>query len=252
MKIVAITQARFGSSRLPGKVLMKIQDQTLLDIHLYRLKKSKIIDEIIVATTEEKEAELILNVVKNQQCNFYQGSMNDVLDRYYQAAVINKADWIVRVTSDCPLIDPSLLDDVIRQTIDGDYDYGTNTFDSAFPDGQDVEVFKFEALKRAWNEAKLESEREHVTPFIRNNTSIMGGTIFNGFNYTNGHAYSKVRMTVDEKSDFILTKEIVEKKGIECSWREYAEFILELGLDKINSDIIRNEGYQKSLKNDKK
>ena len=250
MKILVITQARFGSSRLPGKVLKRINNTTLLDIHLSRVLRSKKINELLVATTQEPEAQEIVNIAKDRGVRSYQGSMDDVLDRFYQAAQMARPDWVVRVTSDCPLVDPIMIDSVIEATISAGADYGTNTFDQCFPDGQDVEVFSYAALDRAWREAKLPSEREHVTPFIRKNTDLSGGSIFKGLNYNSGAAFSNVRMTVDEPRDLEMMELLVSSLGPDRTWREYAEYIVNHNLKEINSNIVRNEGYQKSLKKD--
>lgn len=226
MKIVGITQARYGSTRLKGKVLKEIQGDTLLQIHLERLLKSSIADQWIVATTDEPEAELIAGIAKNNNVYCYKGSTNDVLDRYYQAAKIFNPDFIVRVTSDCPLIDPKVIDDVIDFTVKNNMDYGANIMDRTYPDGQDIEVIKYTALKEAWSKAKGKEEREHVTPFIRNNSSFYGGRLFTSDNYRNNTDYSKVRMTVDYGEDFKLIKQLVSKLGKDKGWLEYTNYIL--------------------------
>lgn len=250
MKIIAITQARVGSTRLPGKVLKKVDGKTLLEIHINRILKASKLDTLIVATTHEAEATEIVKIANQCKIQSYQGSTEDVLDRFYQAAQLEKPDWVVRVTSDCPLIDPQLIDAVIEGTIKAGADYGTNTFNDSFPDGQDIEVFSYEALELAWKNAQLTSEREHVTPYIRKNTDKSGGDIFKAFSFTFGAAYSEIRMTVDEEKDFQLAKIVIQNMGTDKSWFEYAKYIADHNLASINSAIIRNEGYQKSLKKD--
>ena len=131
-----------------------------------------------------------------------------------------------------------------------DVDYGSNGLVEHFPDGQDVEVFKFTALKIAWEKAKLLSEREHVTPYIRNNSNGKGNNSFASINYPCSADYSKIRMTVDEVQDFELIKILIHKLGAKKSWQEYTDFIISNNLSKINDDIIRNEGLLKSLKKD--
>lgn len=251
VKAVLITQARNGSTRLPGKVLKEIGGKSLLQIHLERLKQCREVNEIIVATTDKEEDTIIYDNAMKWGFSSYRGSETDVLDRFYQAVKEKNADWIVRVTSDCPLIDPLLVDKIITFVQKSNKDYGSNGIVECFPDGQDVEVFKFSALELAWKNAKLQSEREHVTPYIRNNSSLNGKTFFSTISYPCEEDYSKIRMTVDEEKDFELMEILINKLGVDKSWLEYTNYIKENALDKINGKIIRNEGLLKSLKNDK-
>lgn len=250
IRTILVTQARSGSTRLPGKVLKEVGGKSLLQIHLERLNKCSKVSEIIVATTLNKEDSIIYKKAIEWGFNAARGSELDVLDRFYQAVKDKKADWIVRVTSDCPLIDPNLVDEVITFVQENEVDYGSNSLTEKFPDGQDVEVFKFSALEKAWENAKLQSEREHVTPFIRNNSDKKGNDLFKTINYPCENDYSNIRMTVDEPRDFDLIELLINKLGIEKTWLEYTNFIIENNLTKINDQIIRNEGLLKSLKKD--
>lgn len=250
VKTVLITQARTGSTRLPGKVLMEVNQTPLLKIHLDRLKKSKNVDKIIVATTDNAEDNIIEKLATEWGYEVFRGSENDVLDRFYQSVRNINPLWVVRVTSDCPLIDPILVDKVIEFTQSNNKDYGSNIIDETFPDGQDVEVFKYAALETTWKTAIKESEREHVTPYIRNNSNLKGENIFSSISYKNNIDYSKIRITVDESSDFELIKTVITELGFNKSWLEYTEYIINNQLIEINGNIIRNEGYLKSLKND--
>jgi spore coat polysaccharide biosynthesis protein SpsF (cytidylyltransferase family) len=250
LKTVLITQARIGSKRLPGKVMMEVNNTPLLKIHLDRLSQSKNIDKIIIATTVNEEDDIIEKIGRDWGYEVYRGSESDVLDRFYQAVQKIKPVWVVRVTSDCPLIDPLLLDKVIEITIAENKDYGSNVIDETFPDGQDVEVFKFSALEKAWYEANKLSEREHVTPYIRNNSDLKLGKLFSALSYKNNIDYSKIRMTVDEQKDFELINKIITELGMEQTWLDYTEYIIKKELVNINGNIIRNEGYLKSLNND--
>lgn len=251
LNTVLITQARTGSSRLPGKVLKTVDDKTLLQIHLERLKQCKNVSDIIVATTIEPEDEKIDLLAKKLGFKSYRGSEEDVLDRFYWAAEPLSPSWIVRVTSDCPLLDPELVDSVIEFSQNHDIDYVSNTIESNYPDGQDVEVFTFEALKKAWKEAKKFSEREHVTPYIRNNSNLQGEKLFKVQSYPSGADYGNIRMTVDEQEDYILIKKLVRDLGTDKSWKEYTDYVIQNDLTSINSHFQRNEGYIKSLKKDK-
>jgi spore coat polysaccharide biosynthesis protein SpsF len=250
LKTVLITQARTGSTRLPGKVLMEINQTPLLKIHLDRLKKSKNVNKIIVATTDRIEDNIIEKLVIKWGYEVFRGSENDVLDRFYQAIKNINPLWVVRVTSDCPLIDPKLVDDVISFAQNNNYDYCSNTLIETFPDGQDVEVFKFSALKYVWKNAVKKSDREHVTPLIRELSNYKGNNIFTAINFDNNFNYAQIRMTVDEIRDYELMKIVIEKNGIEKGWKEYVEFIVSNKLNTINDTIVRNEGYFKSLKKD--
>ena len=252
MKIIAVTQARMGSTRLPAKILKTIKGKTLLEIHLNRILESKLISKIIVATTINKNDDEIVQIAKSNKVNFFRGDENDVLDRFYKATKDLEADYIVRLTSDCPLIDPILIDKVIIEATNNNYDYYANTFEELFPDGQDIEVFKFKALKLAWNNAVLDSEREHVTPYIRNNSTYKGNKLFFSNNYFNNINYGHVRMTVDDINDFNVIEYLITNIGFDKSWIEYADFYLKNEfISKLNIKTIRNEGYIKSLKNDK-
>lgn len=167
MKIVAVTQARYSSTRLPAKVLKKVGDETLLDIHLQRVLKATKITTLVVATTIEDGSDEIVRVARRNGIECYRGSINDVLGRFYFAVKDMSPDYVVRVTSDCPLIDPHVIDHVITTCISAGCDYASNTLKPTYPDGIDTEVFRFSALERAYNEALLKSEREHVTPYIK-------------------------------------------------------------------------------------
>lgn len=247
---ILVSQARSGSTRLPKKVLLKINGQELLNIQITRLQKCKEISKIIIATTTDPADDVIADLCNSWNVAVSRGQINDVLDRYYQAVLPYRPKWVVRVTSDCPLIDPDLVDAVVKFAKVNDADYVSNILEERFPDGQDVEVFKFEALEKAWKEAKLTSEREHVTPYLRTNSTFNGGTIFSSANFSCFDNFSDIRMTVDEPRDFDLITKLVEDLGIGETWLKYTIHIITNGYNKINSNIIRNEGFLKSLEND--
>lgn len=250
VKTILITQARSGSTRLPGKILKKINDESLLEIHLKRLNKCKNVSKIIVATTDKREDKVIYDCAIELGFDSFRGSESDVLDRFYQAVRKEKPDWIVRVTSDCPLIDSELVDSVIRFAKKNNVDYTSNILIENYPDGQDIEVFKYSALEIAWKNAKLCSEREHVTPYIRNNSDFNEGSLFSAINFPSPYDYSKIRMTVDETKDLELITNLINDLGTDKSWLEYTNHIIKNDLNKINDSIIRNEGFLKSIKND--
>lgn len=251
MKVVIITQARSGSTRLPNKILKTINGKTLLEIHINRLRKVKLVEDIFIATTISNEDDVIVDLAKTLNIKYSRGSVNDVLDRFYQTVKNENADFIVRLTSDCPLIDPNLIDEVIEVAINKNLDYYSNGIIESYPDGQDIEVFKFAALKLAWENAKLISEREHVTPYIRVNSSYYKKLPFTSDNHLSPVNYNNVRLTVDEINDFLVIEKIIKDLGEEKDWKTYADYYLNnKTIKSINSSIIRNEGYLKSLKDD--
>lgn len=249
-KVYVLIQARMGSSRLPGKVLKTIKGKTLIEILLYRLTKSKRSDKLIVLTSKSQRDDILVDHLEKKSIAYYRGDENDVLDRYYRALQKYPCDYVVRITGDCPLIDPNLLDQLIDLAINSDSDYCSNLFQESFPDGQDIEVFKNNVLKKAWKEAKLLSEREHVTPYIIKNTDLKGGELFKAKAYNSDSDYSSVRMTVDTLSDFNAIKTLVDNLGVNESWDVYTSFILKNPINFSNQEIVRNLGYLKSLKND--
>ena len=244
MKIIAITQARTGSTRFPYKIMNKIENETLLSIHINRIKKAKKINSIIIATTSKKNDDVIKQQADKLKVNCFRGDEDDVLDRFYQAAKIHNPDYVVRLTSDCPLIDPILIDEIIKATISSNVDYCSNTLIESYPDGQDIEVFTFSALKKAWKESVLKSEREHVTPFMKKN--------FKSINiHSNNMEFNKVRMTVDEPNDLVVINKLVDKLGLNENWQNYTKLYLnDKNIRSANDFIIRNEGYIKSIKKD--
>ncbi len=252
MRVIAITQARTGSTRFPGKVLEKVNGVSLLELHLQRIRKSRKVNELILATTNKPEDDILGEIGRRVKVEVFRGSENDVLDRFYQAAVNKGADYIVRLTSDCPLIDGELIDKIVEYTINAELDYCSNTLDPTYPDGQDVEVIRFSALERAWKEAKLDSEREHVTPYVWKNSTYKGKTLFSSANFDEGRSFGHQRMTVDEVKDLELIKSLIADLGTEKTWLEYAEYLEgNSSIKKINETIKRNEGYSKSVDKEK-
>ena len=247
--IVAIIQARMGSTRLPGKVLACIASQPMLWHVVNRTRRAKLLDEVVVATSTDASDVPVVLFCEQEKIPCFRGSQDDVLDRYYQAAKGYQASVVVRITADCPLIDPEVVDEVIDVYLKGDYDYVTNTAPPTFPDGLDTEVFSFQALERAWHEAKRQSEREHVTPYIYNHPEL-----FRMGNVASGKDLSGMRWTVDEPSDLEFVRVVYEHANGMLFNMEHVIDLLERHPEflEINSDIERNEGYQKSLREDKR
>lgn len=211
MRIVAIIQARMGSTRLPGKVLMNILDKPVLWHVIQRTCQAKLIDEVVVATTTNEADQAIVSLCQAQGWPYFRGSEGDVLDRYYQTAKHYHADVIVRITSDCPLIDSEVTDQVIKTFIEGQpkLDYSSNTLPPrTFPRGLDTEVFSLSTLERAWREDANPATREHVTPYVYRHPEK-----FQLQGITNNVDYSYMRWTVDTLEDLIFVRKIFEHFG---------------------------------------
>lgn len=206
MKTVIITQARMTSTRLPGKILKVVQGKTLLEHQIERLQRVPCANQILVATTANKTDNPVIELCERLQVPYYRGSEEDVLSRYYEAALQVQADIIVRVTSDCPVIDPEVVNHVIRYYLKYTpfYDYVSNVVERTYPRGMDTEVFSSKVLQEAYREATLPSDREHVTPFIfRQRSRYKQG------NYTFYQNQSHHRWTVDVKEDLDLITNIL-------------------------------------------
>lgn len=206
MKTVAIIQARMGSSRLPGKVLKMIAGKTVLQHVIERVRQVKNIDEIVIATTVLDQDDIIARETEKCGGKCFRGSEEDVLSRYYLAAAENEADIVVRITSDCPLIDPHVTDAIVT-FFKNHREYtivtnaGSDLTQRTYPRGLDTEVFSFDALKEAFVHADKQYQREHVTPYIYENS-------LKTFHYKNKDNYSRYRWTLDTEEDFMLITEI--------------------------------------------
>ncbi|MFA4941300.1 MAG: GNAT family N-acetyltransferase [Patescibacteria group bacterium] len=249
--ITAIIQARMSATRLPGKVLMKLGNKTILEHVVSRTKKSKFVKKVVVATSDNKSDDEIAKLCQEKNINYFRGSLGDVLDRYYQASKKYKAEHICRITADCPFIDPEIIDQVAEIYLNNKYDYvSTGRIKITFPDGVDTEIFSFNALERAWRESVMPSEREHVTPYIWKNTNK-----FKVYTINCKKNLSFMRWTVDEQRDLEFVREVYKRmgkiKGI-FRTRDVLE-VLEKNpeLMKINGDIGNDEGYSKSINEDK-
>jgi len=247
--IVAIIQARMGSTRLPGKVLKEVCNRPLLYHVVSRLRHSRKIDRLVVATSIRQPDDDVAAFCEQQSVSCFRGSEDDVLDRYYNAARRYAAETVVRITADCPLIDPVVLDEIIEAYQKTGCDYASNTLARTYPDGLDVEVFSFEALKKAWQEAILVSEREHVTPYIWKNPDR-----FKIHQVKEKIDRSSLRWTVDEPEDLEFIRRIYSylyRPGRIFLMREVLELLEERPeLMQINQGFVSNEGYIRSLDKD--
>lgn len=247
--IAVIIQARMGSTRLPGKVLKDIAGRPMLAHVLRRVERAELSDEVVIATTVGESDDPIVSFCEEKGVSYYRGSEEDVLDRYYKAAKNIGASDIIRVTSDCPLIDPNTVDEVVDVYLEESCEYASNTIERTYPDGLDVEVFSHEVLEEAWNQAKLRSEREHVTPYIWKNDDL-----FEICHVKQNRDLSDLRWTVDEPEDLEFVREVyshLSKK--EFGFQEVLGVLEDNEhLTEINSHIEINEGYQKSIEEDRK
>lgn len=246
-RVVAIVQARMGSTRFPGKVLAEIEEHPMLWQVVNRVRMARTVDDVAVATSTESSDQAVADFCAKEGIPCFLGSENDVLDRFYQAAKSYEANAIVRITADCPLIDPQIIDRVVAVYLQGKYDYVTNTLRYTYPDGMDVEAFSFAAIEKAWREARMPAEREHVTPYIRTSSRFL---IFNVENEVDLSSQN-LRWTVDEPSDLEFVRAIYSHFGNNQNPFGLAHILLlleeEPHLIEINAGKIRNEGYYKSL-----
>ena len=205
-KITVLIQARTYSSRLPEKVLAEIEGKQLVWHVINRVKKIKSVQQIALITTTKKNDKILLELAQKNHIIGFSGDEFDVLDRHYQCAKKMNADPIIRITSDCPLIDPYLVEEMLQFFLENNYDYVSNIIPPTYPDGLDAEIFTFKTLEKAANEAKLLSEREHVTTYISKNPSK-----FKLLNYKNNEDLSHLRWTVDRDVDLEFVKQIYSK-----------------------------------------
>lgn len=247
MKVIAIIQARMTSTRLPGKVLKKIMGKPLLSYQIERLRSCRSINEIIIATTINSDDDPIISLAKAEGLKYFRGSEEDVLDRYYQTAIKHHAKNIMRITGDCPLIESDICDAVAAEYFKSKADYARTG--ESLAEGLDCEMISFSALEVSWKNARLNSEREHVTLYIRNRPELFKIIVLQ-----NERDDSKYRFTVDEPEDFEVVKAIIESlyKNSECfNYEDVINFLDENPkVFQKNSNIVRNEGLLISLKND--
>ncbi len=249
--IAAIIQARMGSTRLPGKTLADVYGRPMLARLVARAQRVPGVERVLIATTEKPADAALVRFAADQGLPAYAGSEDDVLDRFYQAACRHGVSVVVRVTPDCPLLDPAVAGQVLARFLDagGALDYVSNTQPPTFPDGLDTEVFSFAALEHAWRVATKWSDREHVTPYVWNPANR-----FRLANVTHDPDLSARRWTVDTEQDLQFVRAVYERLGNAAETAGMHE-ILDLlqrhpELEAINRGPARNEGYAKSVRAD--
>ncbi|MBI4971503.1 MAG: glycosyltransferase family protein [Candidatus Omnitrophica bacterium] len=251
MKVLALVQARVGSSRLPKKVLRKIAGKPMIVFLLERLTHSKLINDIVLATSDCQSDNELIALAKKENLKYFRGSEDDVLDRAYHAAKINGGELIVRVTGDSPLIDPIWVDRLIQFYLDNSNRSDYAAFGKSFPEGQNAEVFSFKLLEKAWLEARLPSEREHFTSYIWTHPDK-----FRIFRMDAEKDSSAYRWTVDESRDLKLVRKVVRAlyaKNPCFTMEEILRYVSENpDVMRLNQKIVRDEGYLLSLDKDKR
>ena len=238
-----------SSSRLPGKVLAPVLGQPLIALQVERVSRASTLDQVILATSDQSSDDPIATLCESLPIKFFRGSLDDVLDRVYRAVSPFRPDHVVRLTGDCPLCDPALIDSVVECHLNTGAEYTSNVRPPTWPDGLDVEIMRFETLETAWREAKLPSEREHVTRFIARRPDRFTQSCLR-----NGSDLSNLRWTVDEPQDLEFVRLVFERlysKNRAFSTEDVLELLSrEPGIANLNSAFKRNEGAQRDCNKD--
>jgi spore coat polysaccharide biosynthesis protein SpsF len=226
MRVVAIIQARVGSTRLPGKVLADLAGEPMLARVVNRSRRAQTFDEVVIATTSQPGDNAIVEMCVAREWPYFRGSEDDVLDRYYQAAIMYRAEAVARITSDCPLIDPKIIDRVVQVFLDGqpEIDYVSNGYPrSTFPRGLDTEVMRLSVLEQAWREDRNPAWREHVTPYILRNPKL-----FRLYGIVHEFDLSNMRWTVDTPEDLAFVRRIYDTFNHDrFSWQDVVSVLKE-------------------------
>ena len=246
-RVIGIIQARMGSTRLPGKTLIDICGKPLLEHVLDRIQKSTKIDKIVIATTDNIEDKPIVDFSARRGISCFCGSEEDVLDRYYQCAKLYKGDIIVRITADDPFKDPEVADLIIEEILQDDkLDYVSNTIRLTYPEGLDIEVFRFRALEKAWQEATSVLDREHVTPYI-----WLHPNLFKLKNIEYKKNLSHMRWTLDTPDDLVMTKAVYKelyKKGGLFLMKDVLDLMEKHPeIEELNANVERFSGHKKII-----
>ena len=236
---VAIIQARMSSTRLPGKVLMPLLDRPTILFMLERVRGAKLLDDIVVATSIDASDDPLAELLQQAGVTCFRGDLNDVLDRYHGAARHSRADNIVRLTGDCPLMDADLIDKAVELLGSTGAHYVSNVDPPTYPDGLDVEAFTFDALQSAWERARLPVEREHVTPFLRNRRDLFRSMGFSGIS-----DLSALRWTVDHADDLAYVRMLVERVGARTP-TDFDRFDLYRACER-DADIAPQPGHRRN------
>ncbi len=245
-RILAIVQARVGSTRLPGKVLADIEGEPMLLRVISRVARARTVDGVVVATSEAAADQGIVELCRQQQIAVFRGNLEDVLERFYDAAQTHNGEIILRVTADCPLIDPAVIDRVVAAYLAGNCDYASNTLVCTYPDGLDAEVFSFAALETAWREASRLTDREHVTPYLRTSGRFRLRNVESEL----GRSFSHLRWTVDLPDDLTFARAVYArmKHNPGFGWQDVLALLdADPSIGALSAGSVRNEGFYRSL-----
>ncbi len=235
-----VLQARMSSSRLPGKVMKKINDLPMIYWQIQRILRSKAVDDLVVATSTDKTDDVLVDYLKGCSVKVYRGDLNDVLSRFLQVSLANPHDALIRLTGDCPLVMPELIDQMVREFYALDVDYLSNTLNPSYPDGLDIEIVKNGALNQLLAYGLNQKEKEHVTLGIYSRPEV-----FKCVNYENTKDCSSQRWTVDYPKDFDFVQKIFSRfrgQELDFTYEQVSEYLkLNPAIEEINSDFQRNE-----------
>ena len=249
--ILAIIQVRTSSSRLPGKAMLPILGRPTLSWVIERTSRARTLDRVVVATTDEPDDDPIAALCEREKVDCFRGSRDDVVDRFYRCALPYSPLGVLRITADCPLIDPGIIDMVVRRFLstDGGLDLVSNDGDT-YPDGLDAGIYSFRALERIFREATLSSDREHITPYIWNHPDLFSIEVI-----PCAENLSRYRLTVDYREDFELVTSVYEAlypENTAFAWTDVIRFLDEHPeIFALNSSHTRNEGYLESLQKER-
>lgn len=248
MKTVAIIQARMGSTRLPGKVMLPLDGSHILTHDIQRVRKADTVDEVIVATSRKTADDIVARYANRAGATVFRGSEDDVLDRMFSAATEANAETVVRITGDCPLIDWDVINTVVNRLATEEVDYCSNTFERTFPRGLDAEAFTYESFEHIYENAKEPHHREHVTPYYRENCdqyNLVSVTSREVFDEPWMQNRTDLRLTLDEADDYELLRKVYEQIEYDdmASIKNAVTVIDNQSLQKINSSV-----KQKSVK----
>lgn len=243
MNVVAIIQARMGSTRLPGKVLVDLGGDTVLARVVSRVRRCRLVGEVVVATSVDRADDVILRESQRLGVRAFRGSEQDVLDRYYHAARDAQAEVVVRITSDCPLIDPDVSDKTIQAFLDASPDYASNILERTYPRGLDTEVVTFAALEGAWQDARETYQREHVMPFLYQHPDR-----FRLLSVKGDHDYSRYRWTLDTPEDLEFLRAVYARSidGRDLTWQDVLSLLeQEPELAEINRHVVQKALHER-------
>ena len=254
--IVAVVQARMNSKRLPGKVLKLIAGKSFIELIVKRLERSTKINKILFALPNNDSSRPIIDLLSHINIDYVLGSENNLISRYKVAALKSKADYIVRITADCPFIDPIIIDNMAKKILSLKLDFITNVIPPSWPDGLDTTIFSKRTLSLTAHKATSFSDKEHVVPWMWNNSNLKNKNILKGYNYSSQIDLSKHRWTLDTKEDYnffnLIGKKFLWEDLVSMNCIDFLSFIKKNhAISLLNNNSIRDEGYQNSLLRDK-